>query len=100
MVRPPFFLRSLFHPVVNFGREEFPKPPDFVCWHLLALNSFADRVAIDAPGGGNFSVGQPALLHKGFSGFSASESFPMRRAFGQHCRNSIRSRQRKTKKAD
>lgn len=49
--------------------------------------------------GCNFLDGQPALLHKGFSGFSASESFPMRRAFGHNCRSSVRLHQRKTMKS-
>ena len=46
---------------------------DFAVGHLLALDPFVDRVAIDAQMGGDFFDGQPALLHKGFSGFSASE---------------------------
>ena len=80
----------LLDPGVNLGREEFPPATDVVSGHLLALDPFVDRVAIDAQMGGDFLDGQPALLHNGFSGFSASDSFPVRRGFGWHCRNAVR----------
>ena len=82
--------RPLFDPVANLRRQESPQATNFVGGHSLVLGQFADRVAIVAQMGGNFLDRQPALFHKGFPSFTASESFPVRRAFGQHCRGSVR----------
>jgi len=47
----------LLDPGVNLGRQEFPKPTDFMSGHFLALDPFVDRVAIDAQVGGNLFNG-------------------------------------------